>query len=248
VTPETWDAAQRKLRKNSKRSRRNAKVDYLLGGLLKCASCGYSLAGRNYGEGRGGRVYICTGRGQWRALRIDPCTAPILKADRYEALVWKHICEFVGHPREALDRLAVQLAKQPQGHQEQADKLTSMLNALQVARRRAERLFVRGTRDEERLDHDLALLSKEESALRAQLEEVRVLLVDAEGVRRCLSASEQLLTELRGRIAAGISTAEQRQIIADAVRWIRVEPRETGWILRMSFVFGEVSQAALCGS
>jgi site-specific DNA recombinase len=249
VSEETWDAAQRKLRENSKRSTRNPKVSYLLGsGLLRCASCGYSFAGRNYGEGRGGRVYICTGRYQHRALRIDPCSAPILKADEYEALIWKHVCEFADHPQEALDRLAAQLADQPKGLQEQADKLTSSLNALQDARRRSERLFVRGTWSEERLDEELASLSKEGTALRAQLEEIRARLDDAEGVRRCLSDAERLLADLRGRISEGVSTAEQRRIIADAVRWVRVEPRETDWVLRVSFVFGDVPQAAFIRS
>jgi site-specific DNA recombinase len=241
VPPELWERAQRLLHENAKRSAQNAKSVYLLGGgLMRCASCGYAYSGCDHGPTNGGRVYACAGRSQFRARRCQRCTAPILKADEYERAVWDCIVRFAQNPQEALDRLERELNARPaERDQAQADMLVSALAALGESRRRAERLFVRGTWTEERLDAEVKDLDREEAELREQLGELRARLTEADHARQHLTAAERLPSELRGRIDAPFTAEEQRRIVRDAVVQILVEPGLNGWRVRVQFVFGE---------
>jgi hypothetical protein len=247
VSTEVWDSVQRKLKQNARRSARNTKATYLLGGgLLKCASCGASYQGRDYKlKNDDGRIYVCIGRTQYRHLRRDQCDAPILRADKYEEIVWRHVVQFADHPDDALEQLARRLADQPRDTQERADKLTSALNAVKDSRKRTERLAVRGVLTDERLNEELAALARAEEALQRQWAEVKAILDEADSVQRSMSAAERLLADIRGRIHEGLTPTERRAVLADAVRWILVEPGENGWVLRVHCVFGEVAPTSI---
>jgi site-specific DNA recombinase len=245
VSTEVWNAAQRRLKENARRSTRNTRetVTYLLGsGLIRCGACFHSYAGRDYKlKYTDGRAYACLGRLQHRYLRMEPCHAPILRAQEWEGRIWAYVERFARDPRGALDRLAAQLAARPDDVQERADRLTSALRQVEDSRKRAERLCVRGLLSEGRLEEELLSLEQETIALRQQLVEVRALLDDADQARRCLSRAEKLLANLRGRVAGELTTEEKRAVLQEAVREIIVRPGATGegWALVVRFVFGE---------
>jgi hypothetical protein len=49
ISVETWDRLQKKLLYNRAMSKKNAKQDYLLRGLIRCVNCGYSFVRRQDG-------------------------------------------------------------------------------------------------------------------------------------------------------------------------------------------------------
>ena len=69
ISEEQWELANKMLEKNYQMGRRNATEPYLLTGLIKCATCGYTfVGGRKKNIGRHGQIYRftyyrCTSRG-----------------------------------------------------------------------------------------------------------------------------------------------------------------------------------------
>jgi len=111
----TWTAAQR-----TTAGPRRPEHGYLLSGILRCASCGYSLQGTT--TSRGKRRYRCVGRHAG-----GRCPAPVSAyCDEIEAIVIEEAQLFFGRPKElppgpdlaplaaALER-AEQLLEQAQG-------------------------------------------------------------------------------------------------------------------------------------
>jgi site-specific DNA recombinase len=74
VSPETWEAAQRRLATNRSAHTRNQSRPYLLRGRIRCADCGRSMAPDIE---HGNRIYRCTSRGRATAR----CNAKRVPAD-----------------------------------------------------------------------------------------------------------------------------------------------------------------------
>ena len=86
----TWTAAQR-----SKAGPRRPEHGYLLSGILRCASCGYSLQGTT--TSRGKRRYRCVGRHAG-----GKCPAPVsIYCDEVEAIVTEEARVLFGRPKAA---------------------------------------------------------------------------------------------------------------------------------------------------
>jgi site-specific DNA recombinase len=71
-----------------------SKHPYLLSGLVKCASCGYSFAGDTYGRGR---YYRCNNRHRRYPLP-KTCNAKYIKAELLENAVWNAIANAILNP------------------------------------------------------------------------------------------------------------------------------------------------------
>jgi site-specific DNA recombinase len=101
ISPEIFEAVQRKLRTNLEWSRRNTKRQYLLSGLLYCSRCGGRMGGHAI---HGITYYRCyrTGHRDGVPLGPDgesrPCTCPEVKGDTIETEVWNTICQLVRDP------------------------------------------------------------------------------------------------------------------------------------------------------
>jgi site-specific DNA recombinase len=88
IDRETWDAAQVQRKRNKLFSRRNAKHDYLLHGLVRC-SCGNAYTGEFFSNHR---YYSCTWRNNHHTkLEKRKCWARSVRADALEADVWESI-------------------------------------------------------------------------------------------------------------------------------------------------------------
>ena len=70
VPEKLWDMANQMLNKNAQTGRRNGKHPYLLTGLLKCASCGYSYVGGSKRRRSGPDIsyYRCSSRVNMRSI------------------------------------------------------------------------------------------------------------------------------------------------------------------------------------
>ncbi len=94
ISNEDWKLAQSILQKNFLNSKRNAKREYLLKGLIKCDLCGRKF----YGDGsdKQGRhnYYRCGGNISSKNSHYR-CGIKSVRADYLEELIWKDIFEFV---------------------------------------------------------------------------------------------------------------------------------------------------------
>jgi site-specific DNA recombinase len=102
-----WEAAQAQRKHNKQFSRRNAKHDYLLSGLIRCG-CGSALCGEYFSNHR---YYTCSWRNSHHtAIEERTCKARSVRAQAIEADVWDSIVGiFSDTPRlERLLRVAQQ--------------------------------------------------------------------------------------------------------------------------------------------
>lgn len=114
VSQETFDAAQKQLVINRKRSPRNVKRRYLLRGHIRCQQCRRAYYGcvtndRIGGEHKKVRRYRCSGKLKM-VVPVDRCFNSSWQADRLEDLVWNQIQDVLNRP----DLIIAEIEKQRQ--------------------------------------------------------------------------------------------------------------------------------------
>lgn len=113
VSVEIWERANKMLAKNATMGRRNAKRSYLLTGLVKCASCGYTFTGgRKKKKGKKGQVwhlcyYRCAARGQRapHVVKEIACPQSQISCTILENAVWSTVCQVLLKPKILIDSL-----------------------------------------------------------------------------------------------------------------------------------------------
>jgi site-specific DNA recombinase len=106
ISQETFEAAQHRLERNVQMARRNNTAhEYLLRGLVSCAQCRLTCAGRTLTPGY--HYYVCQGRADaLRAARGDRCTARYAPAHALDELVWQDLCRVLREPALITHELA----------------------------------------------------------------------------------------------------------------------------------------------
>lgn len=114
VSVQEWEMANKILEKNAQMSRRNAKDQYLLTGLVKCACCGRSYNGRRrLSASQAGKEwrttwYVCssnTGAYPNAARERIGCTQGNISGLILEEAVWSVVYQVLLHPEILLDVL-----------------------------------------------------------------------------------------------------------------------------------------------
>ncbi len=92
VSSEMWEHAQAQLKRNKAVSKRNAKRDYVLRGMVKCR-CGRKMSGRTTVGGLS--YYVCTSHSESREF----CDQKLVRAEKIEEYVWHQIERFFKNGR-----------------------------------------------------------------------------------------------------------------------------------------------------
>lgn len=93
ISNETFELAQRQLKKNAEFSKRNVKRQYLLSGLLVCGKCGYKYSARTL---RNTVYYNCNSK--LGHTESQSCDAHNVRGDVIEPLIWDSVKELLGNP------------------------------------------------------------------------------------------------------------------------------------------------------
>jgi DNA invertase Pin-like site-specific DNA recombinase len=84
ITAKLWEAAQ--VYRGARTAASRGAVCNLFGRVLRCGACGAALTRVSKGPGNAGRAYlVCDARRHYKARGGDPCTAPTLRYDLFEA-------------------------------------------------------------------------------------------------------------------------------------------------------------------
>ncbi len=99
------------MQKNQKTARRNAKIPYLLTGLVRCAHCGWKYAGvthKNYKTKKVcSRYYRCPNRSirPKHLVPDDKCQDASIRVDVLDVIVWNIVCQALLEPNVLFDAL-----------------------------------------------------------------------------------------------------------------------------------------------
>jgi site-specific DNA recombinase len=248
----TWQRANRQLGRNRALAKRNAKHDYLLRGLIRCASCGMGFVGTASRDRRTGweaRYYRCGSQlGSLNPEIAKRCRSKNVPARWIEDLVWADIRGFVLNPGEAL----AEAQEQARARQIDSDRLERERIALarQVAEKSAERervttLTRRGVIDLDEATSQLDQMKKESDALRFRLAEVDAQLNEAANAESKYAQAEELLAGLAdrvGEIEAANDRVKMRRLVEFLVVGLEVVTTGTGskkeGLVRFRYAFG----------
>lgn len=200
VDAQTWDRAQEALKRNRTLSRKNAKRDYLLRGLVKCA-CGLTYVGTQSGQKP---VYRCNAIAKRAAvLAHGQCISGVVEAAALEEAVWKEVRAFVGHPdehiAEAQRQLRERLADAGRSEDEQR-RLTRELAGKEQERERVLDLFRRGRITTAECDRDLDKVAGEARQIREMLDSLRARAEMTAASEAYLSDVGAALARMQGRM------------------------------------------------
>ena len=209
VEIEQWDRAQKTLRRNWLFSRRSAKRQYLLRGLMKCAHCGLTYIGTGYSTRQGAQsvyyvYYVCNGKHQGRALfgtGHPVCPSKAIPGD-IEDVVWKDVMGFLRNPGPVLrllrDRMK-DLGRESLKAQNEATALGAALQSKDGERNAVLALFRRGRIDAATLDQQLDEVERERGQLGALIRELEDRQGQSEAAEARIRSVEDLLNQLSQR-------------------------------------------------
>jgi site-specific DNA recombinase len=198
VDAETWDRAQAALIRNRSLSKKNAKRDYLLRGLVKC-QCGLTYVGSQCGQRP---VYRCNAIGGQSAYKPNGrCLSGVVNAGALEDAVWKLVRGFVDHPEEHIAEAQRQLRDRlaDAGRSEdQRRQLARELVGKEQERERVLDLFRRGRITAAECDRDLDKVAAEAREIREMLDSLRARAEMTAASEAYLSDVAAALARMRG--------------------------------------------------
>jgi len=164
-------------------------------------------------------VYVATGRCQSKAVR----------GDILEQQVWSDVETFLRNPKAVLEQLHARLSAEVQGSDQirtQVKRLEGLLAEKETERTRVVGLYRRGRLTDADLDAQMDEIGKEETALEAQVAELRSKLAGADSINVTISSAETLLARLRKRLDEPISWEVKRRLVEVLIASIQVDTFE----------------------
>lgn len=249
VSADEWDAANRMLSQNARTARRNAKIPFLLTGLVKCAYCGWSCCGTTHYKGRKGkprgkpyRGYRCphySTRPKYLVKNIE-CRNSYIPCEILDNAVWKAVCEALLEPHlliEALDNDATSA-----NNRQLIEQIKYLEDSVESKRNEDEKLYkayIAGVFDEQEYAARRQLLREETAKLTEELTRLQGRVLTPEQ----LQARKTDLVAMSGRIVAmGIPVDPpfelKQRIIRQLVDLITLNAREK-WFTIEGAIRGE---------
>lgn len=135
----TWELAQLQKERNARKAKRNAQLDYLLTGIVKCG-CGYSMAGHSR-KRKGERTlyYTCNSRILFRKS-VRQCVEGSMRADVLEAATWDAVLSILNDPIKLKANLQEAQRRELAEQEPQRAELEAVLVMLAKARADADKL------------------------------------------------------------------------------------------------------------
>ena len=231
VDEATWKKAQDTLQSNFLFCRRGAKTQYLLRGLIKCGLCGLTYIGTaSSRDGKTEFYYRCNGAHSPSIYGArGRCESKAIRGDHIEERVWSDVESFLRNPEPVLEQLHARLESDAKGSDQtrkQVTRLEGRLAEKETERSRVVGLYRRGRLSDAELDVQMDEISREESALEAQIAELRSKVAGADSIGATISSAQALLQKLRKRLDEPISWELKRRLIEVLVAGIQVETFE----------------------
>jgi site-specific DNA recombinase len=213
IDPEVFAQAARILKEN-KDTPANAKREYLLRGLMKCAICGSSYSGVSPSD-RNVYYYKCIN--YMHGSKADRCPSAMVRGDLLEADVWADIVNFAKNPGKVLEKLRAQVQAQTaelvpvqveqdvlrqtiEGKQAERQRVIALVRKALITDAEAETELTNIQREIKVLEERNAALSgrKERAAvLKDKLDDTTTMLQRlAEAVEDATPATKRALTQL----------------------------------------------------
>lgn len=227
ISQATWSAAQRRAKKNLKRSQRpkDSVTKFLLGGLLRC-HCGRKLYGSSSGTAKGERGkerrrYLYCPRQKFYG---SECHEGYHDAEAVESAVLGQALELFRDPERVLaacDDYAEQQRAAEGWSEGQMERLRTELATAEAKRQRAIGLYTDGTISKAQLDIDLRRIDDDNKGHQEELARVEA----AARQRKTARDAEQAAWAIAGRIkdvVGELTIEEKKELLREVVEKVTV--------------------------
>jgi len=236
VSDDIWQKAQQTLSSNVLFSKRNSCHQYLLRGLCKCGLCGLTYIGlaAKRPSGKEDFYYRCNGKHGTRGIygtTGQRCPSKDVNGALLEQSVWADVEDFLRHPGTVIELLQKRMAAERSDSKRSRDRLARLEDNLAgkiTERDRILGLFRKGRISEKDLDKQLDQIGQEETAIRANMEDLAATLRGVGDETAQLQSTQALLEKLVGWLDQGVSWEVKRQLVEALVGGIRIETTEEG--------------------
>jgi site-specific DNA recombinase len=256
VSESIWQRVQVRLHQNQVLSRKNARHDYLLRGLIRC-ECGYGYVGSPMRR-PGGKVtywYRCNRSGGDRHYDASKrCRSKALRAADLERHIWAMCREFILNPGPALDEARERqraMLERSASNEVERQTLYTRLGEIETERERVMTLFRRNRMTLDEVERALDEIDRDRMGIRSMLDDIRSRDEIAQVFEARLASSVSMAARLRAALELIEATDdfERKRAVVEqlitriGVRTIPIEGRNARhWRAEVTVarVFGEV--------
>lgn len=164
VSEAMFNQAQEQLERNKKLSpRNNKKNEYLLGGLLRCKECGYSLYGNPRTKPSPFRDYRCLGQDGYRWPNGRKCSGHPVRVDVLDELVWEQIRRLLEQPELVFEEYNKRQNKKKQGkltYEQVTTEKKKQIRRYESEKQRLLDLYQRGTISVDEIENRLNTIER----------------------------------------------------------------------------------------
>jgi len=232
IDEQTFALAQAKLRNNNHWSDRTRRRPYLLRGLIKCNICGHNFTGctSRSSNNRELGYYRCNMNVNRGRIFSERCSAPNIKTDIVEELVWQQVCEIILNPEVAKQALEDKYDACNQA--EYIAELSEVKHRLEELKEAEQRLLVKyadpaGNFTEEALDGASNEIRANRQVVQDRIKELEKALISEDEKRCKLNDVTEILDTLRQNISDA-TFETKRKVCELLVQEIRVGKNKDG--------------------
>lgn len=196
-----WQAANDMLAKNKQSAARNGKTAFLLGGMIKCAKCGYTYTGKTGNPQPQHRHYKMRYGYECRygSGRAKDCHQRLISARLIENAVWKVVCDALIRPNMLLAALEADALDDKNAQIEQ--QIAFLQAEIEEQATRDDRLlkaYLKGAFDEDEYADQRKALKKETARLQVELDKLLPQRVSPEALATQREMVIRFSNQLRG--------------------------------------------------
>lgn len=232
VEPEIWDRAQTVIKENSLDIMRNKVHQYLVGGLIKCGSCGHTYVGTSYnayGTDKKKTYYCCVGKQAYKNLAGERCRSKNIPGAWIDNLVWNDCLHFIMNPGEALKIIDTHIKKQSSDKEKIHSEIVLLSSS--ISQKESERqsildLFRKKLISAQDVEQQFTKIKDETLLLQNRRSELEIKLNSFDDSMSEVDDAEEYLASLREKVQGVDSSFEQkRQIVKSMVKKITVNTK-----------------------
>ncbi|GGE16376.1 serine recombinase [Marinithermofilum abyssi] len=243
VSEEVWKQAQQVLKDNHIEADRNSRRKYLLRSLIKCEQCGRTYVGVSYpGSKRKPKAYyVCGGKHAYRGPLNEKCRSKNVPQQWLEDTIWNQCVAFILSPGEAIKELSASMEEKRVVKTDLSSEKELIEQTLQEKDREKQSildLFRKQLISNQDVELQLQKIRKEQSELRKRINEIDQERQSQSWVDEQFNSAEELLNNLREKLAKEPTFEDRRAIVKSLVKEVRVHTHlnETGRKVATVFV------------
>ena len=227
VSPEIFGLAQERLALNKKLSPRHTKEPSLLQSLLVCAQCGYALYRMGVPAPGGQRhcYYRCGGRDRKGPEGKRICSAPPIRVERLDELVWNEVWQLLNNPQLIGQEIERRLQEHRQGSPAER-RQGEVAKELARVENQSDKLldaYQEGLVEIDELRSRLPELRKRQTSLQKEFEGLTLQTLEHGRLLEVNVSMEKFMEQLKTS-AQNLDTQQKQKIVRLLVRQVLLSP------------------------